>query len=31
MRETAGAFAGLGMSLGRILTAILLPLAANLF
>ena len=29
--ETAGAFAGLGMSLNGILTAILLPLAANLF
>jgi predicted murein hydrolase (TIGR00659 family) len=31
MGETAGAFAGLGMSLNGILTAILLPLAANLF
>jgi putative effector of murein hydrolase len=31
MGETAGAFAGLGMSLGGILTAILLPLVANLF
>lgn len=29
--ETAGAFAGLGMSLNGILTAILLPIAANLF
>jgi hypothetical protein len=29
--ETAGAFAGLGMSLNGILTAILLPLGANLF
>jgi predicted murein hydrolase (TIGR00659 family) len=31
MGETAGAFAGLGMSLNGILTAILLPLVANLF
>jgi putative effector of murein hydrolase len=31
MGEAAGAFAGLGMSLNGILTAILLPLAANLF
>jgi putative effector of murein hydrolase len=31
MGETTGAFAGLGMSLNGILTAILLPLAANLF
>jgi putative effector of murein hydrolase len=31
MGETAGAFAGLGMSLNGILTAILLPLAASLF
>jgi predicted murein hydrolase (TIGR00659 family) len=31
MGETAGAFAGLGMSLNGILTAIVLPLVANLF
>jgi hypothetical protein len=31
MGETAGAFAGLGMSLNGILTTILLPLVANLF
>jgi putative effector of murein hydrolase len=31
MGETTGAFAGLGMSLNGILTAILLPLAASLF